>query len=191
MNKEEQIKIINETIAKTKFTLKPLGYNFIFWGFLIISMSLFHYFFPEIVQFNVYSAVIYWVLIPLLGMIYTTYYNIKIGNKIGYETILGRVIKIIWGVFGGSWIAIVTISFYLETYDNPAQDILFLLGVTLTMSGLIIKFNKITLGGILLILFVVYTYFVPDLNFLLVNVVGITFGMLLPGFALYFYKENE
>ena len=134
MNKEEQIKIINETIAKTKFTLKPLGYNFIFWGFLIISMSLFHYFFPEIVQFNVYSAVIYWVLIPLLGMIYTTYYNIKIVKKIGYETILGRVIKIIWGVFGGSWIAIVTISFYLETYDNPAQDILFLLGVTLTMS---------------------------------------------------------
>ena len=191
MNKEEQIKIINETIAKTKFTLKPLGYNFIFWGFLIISMSLFHYFFPEIVQFNVYSAVIYWVLIPLLGMIYTTYYNIKIVKKIGYETILGRVIKIIWGVFGGSWIAIVTISFYLETYDNPAQDILFLLGLTLTMSGLIIKFNKITLGGILLILFVVYTYFVPDLNFLLVNVVGITFGMLLPGFALYFYKENE
>ena len=47
MNKEEQIKIINETIAKTKFTLKPLGYNFIFWGFLIISMSLFHYFFPR------------------------------------------------------------------------------------------------------------------------------------------------
>jgi len=189
MNKEEQIKIINETIAKTKFTLKPLGYNFIFWGFLIISMSLFHYFFPEIVQFNVYSAVIYWVLIPLLGMIYTTYYNIKTGKTIGYETILGRVIKIIWGVFGGSWIALVTISL-IYNY-NPSQDILFLLGLTLTMSGLIIKFNKITLGGILLILFVVYTYFVPDLNFLLVNVVGITFGMLLPGFALYFYKENE
>ena len=189
MNKEEQIKIINETIAKTKFTLKPLGYNFIFWGFLIISMSLFHYFFPEIVQFNVYSAVIYWVLIPLLGMIYTTYYNIKTGKTIGYETILGRVIKIIWGVFGGSWIALVTISL-IYNY-NPALDILFLLGVTLTMSGLIIKFNKITLGGILLILFVIYTYFVPDLNFLLVNVVGITFGMLLPGFALYFYKENE
>ena len=122
-------------------------------------------------------------------MIYTTYYNIKTGKTIGYETILGRVIKIIWGVFGGSWIALVTISL-IYNY-NPALDILFLLGLTLTMSGLIIKFNKITLGGISLILFVIYTYFVPDLNFLLVNVVGITFGMLLPGFALYFYKENE
>ena len=189
MTNEEQIKIINETIAKTKFSLKPLGYNLIFWGLLIISMSVFHYFFPDLVQFSYYSSTIYWVLFPLLGMIYTTYYNIKIGNKIGYETILGRVIKIIWGVFGGSWLAIVIISLIYN--DNPVQDILFLLGVTLTMSGLIIKFNKITLGGILLILFVIYTYFVPDLNFLLVNVVGITFGMLLPGFALYFYKENE
>ncbi len=189
MNKEDQIRIINETIAKTKFALKPLGFNLIFWGFLIISMSLFQYFFPEIVQFSKYSALIYWVLIPLLGMIYTTYYNIKIGNKIGYETILGRVIKIIWGVFGVSWIVIIIIS--LLNNVNPVQDILFLLGTTLMMSGLIIKFNKITLGGISLIIFILYTYFVPGLNFLLVNVVGITFGMLLPGLALYLYKENE
>jgi len=74
---------------------------------------------------------------------------------------------------------------------NPVQDILFVLGMTLMMSGLIIKFNKITLGGLLLIIFTVYTYFVPDLNFLLVNVVGITFGMLIPGFALYLQKKDE
>ena len=74
-------------------------------------MSVFHYFFSDLVQFSYYSSTIYWVLFPLLGMIYTTYYNIKIGNKIGYETILGRVIKIIWGVFGVSWIAIVIISY--------------------------------------------------------------------------------
>ena len=189
MTNEEQIKIINETIAKTKFSLKPLGYNFIFWGLLIISMSVFHHFFPDLVQFSYYSSTIYWVLFPLLGMIYTTYYNIKIGNKIGYETILGRVIKIIWGVFGVSWIAIIIISMLNNV--NPVQDILFLLGTTLMMSGLIIKFNKITLGGILLIIFTLYTYFVPGLNFLLVNIVGIIFGMLIPGFALYFQKKDE
>lgn len=189
MINEEQIKIINETIAKTKYSLKPLGFNFIFWGFLIVSMSIFQYLFPEIVQFSYYSSFIYWVLIPLLGMVYTTYYNIKTGNKIGYETQLGRVIKIIWGVFGFSWIGIVIIS--LLNNVNPVQDILFVLGITLMMSGLIIKFNKITLGGILLIIFTVYTYYVPNINFLLVNIVGITFGMLIPGFALYFQKKDE
>ena len=43
MTKEEQIKIINDAIIQTKTSLKPLGYNLLFWGILIISMSLFHF----------------------------------------------------------------------------------------------------------------------------------------------------
>ena len=104
MTKEEQLSIINDTIKKTKYNLKPLGYSLIFWSVVVISMSLFHYFFPQIVQYSYYSSTIYWVSIPLLGMVYTTYYNIKTGIKIGYETQLGRVIRIIWAVFGFAWI---------------------------------------------------------------------------------------
>jgi len=189
MTKEEQLSIINDAIKKTKFNLKPLGYNFIFWGVLINLMTFFHFFFPQIVQFTYYSSTIYWILIPLLGMVYTTYYNIKTGNIIGYETQLGRVIRIIWGVFGFSWLAIIAISLISDV--NPVPDILFLLGITLMTSGIIIKFNKITFGGIALIIFVVYTSFQPGLNLLIINAVGITFGMLIPGLALYFQKENE
>ena len=52
MNKEEQINIINEAIKQTKTNLKPMGYNLIFWSVVVISMSLFHYFFPQIVQYS-------------------------------------------------------------------------------------------------------------------------------------------
>jgi len=81
MTKEEQLRIINDTIKKTKYNLKPLGYNLVFWGVLIITMSLFHYFFPQIVQLTYYSSLIYWVAIPLFGMVYTTYYNINSGKN--------------------------------------------------------------------------------------------------------------
>ena len=50
MTKEEQLNIINDAIKQTKSNLKPLGYNLIFWSVVIISMSLFHYFFPQIVH---------------------------------------------------------------------------------------------------------------------------------------------
>jgi len=40
MTKEEQIKIINDAIIQTKTSLKPLGYNLLFWGILIISMRI-------------------------------------------------------------------------------------------------------------------------------------------------------
>ena len=98
MTKEEQLNVINNAIKQTKTNLKPMGFNLIFWSVVIIAMSLFHYFFPEIVQYSYYSAAIYWVSIPLIGMVYTTYYNIRSGIKIGYETQLDRVIRIIWSV---------------------------------------------------------------------------------------------
>ena len=189
MTKEEQLSIINDAIRQTKNNLKPLGFNLVFWGVLINFMSLFHYFFPSIVQFSYYSSTIYWVSIPLLGMIYTTYYNINSGNKIGYETQLSRVIRIIWGVFGIAWISIVGISVYSRI--NPVQDVLFLLALVLIMSGSIIKFKQVTLGGVGLLIFTLYNYYSPEIPLLLVYVIGITFGMLIPGLALYFQNKNE
>ena len=189
MTKEEQLNIINDAIKQTKSNLKPLGYNLIFWSIVIFSMSLFHYFFPQIVQYSFYSSTIYWVSIPILGMVYTTYYNIKTGNKIGYETQLDRVIRIIWGVFGLAWIFTVGISLLYNI--NPVQDILFLLAIVLIMTGLIVKFHNITIGGIGLLIFTVYTYYNPGINLLLVNVIGISFGMLIPGLSLYLQKTDE
>jgi hypothetical protein len=122
-------------------------------------------------------------------MVYTTYYNIKTGIKIGYETQLGRVIRIIWAVFGFAWIFTVGISILHNI--NPVQDILFLLGLVLIMSGVIIRFKPVTFGGIGLLVFTVYTYYNPGLNLLLVNVIGISFGMLIPGLSLYLLKKDE
>jgi hypothetical protein len=122
-------------------------------------------------------------------MVYTTYYNIKTGIKIGYETQLGRVIRIIWAVFGFAWIFTVGISILHNI--NPVQDILFLLGLVLIMSGVIIRFKPVTFGGIGLLVFTVYTYYNPGLNLLLVNVIGISFGMLIPGLSLYLQKIDE
>ena len=42
---EEQIEIISKVINSTKENLKPLSVNFIFWGSLIVGMSLTHYIF--------------------------------------------------------------------------------------------------------------------------------------------------
>ena len=58
------------------------------------------------------------------------------------------------------------------------------------MTGLIIKFHNITIGGVGLLIFTVYTYYNPGLNLLLVNVIGITFGMLIPGLSLYYPKAD-
>ena len=187
---EKQIEMISKMINSTKENLQPLSVNFIFWGGLIVGMSLIHYIFPQFIQSTKYSSLLFWTVIPLIGMTITVFYNIKNRKNIGYETHLSRVIKIIWGVFNVSWFLLVIISL-LKGVNNPVPDILFLLSTTLLITGLIIKFKPILLGGFLLMLFTVYINFNPAINFLLVNMIGVTLGMLIPGITLYTSKIDE
>jgi hypothetical protein len=123
-------------------------------------------------------------------MILTVYYNIKIRKKAGYETYLSRVIKIIWGVFNLSWIYIIVLSFTLKSF-HPVPPILFLLSIILIITGLIIKFKPVTIGGIFLTIFTFYLNFNPEFNLLLVNIVGVSLGMLVPGLSLFYSKSSN
>ena len=189
-SKEEQIEVISKVINSTKENLKPLSVNFIFWGSLIVVMSLIHYSIPRFIQYTEYSSLLFWTILPMLGMLFTIVYNIKIRKVLGYETYLNRVIKIIWGIFNLSWLVMVVTSL-LNGINNPVPEILFLLSTTLITTGIIIKFKPIVIGGILLMLFTVYINFNPNINFLIVNIIGVSLGMLVPGISLYFSKVNE
>ena len=94
------------------------------------------------------------------------------------------------GGFGLSWLLHIAISL-IKGINSPTLEILFSLSIVLVMTGLIIKFKNITIGGLLLFVFVVYNHAFPGLNFLLMNVFGIAFGMLIPGISLYKFKETK
>jgi hypothetical protein len=74
---------------------------------------------------------------------------------------------------------------------NPVPDILFLLGLVSVLTGAIIKFKPIILGGIFLLIFVLLLYIYPGQNALIVNIIGITLGLLIPGILLNRMKTNE
>ena len=186
----DQIEVIASVINNTRENLKPLSINFIFWGCLVIVMSLFNYAFPSLIASTQYGDVLFWTVLPLIGMILTIYYNIKYRNKTGYETYLNRVVKIIWGVFNLSWIYIIALSFTIKSF-HPVPPILFLLGMMLIITGLIIKFKPITLGGIFLTIFTFYLNFNPGINLLLVNIIGVSLGILVPGLSLFYSKSGN
>jgi uncharacterized membrane protein len=188
MEAQDQIQLINDTINKTKDHLKESSFNFIFWGLLIAVLSFFHYVFPEIVQQTNYSILLYWVLIPVMGMIITVVYNIKKRVKVGYETYMGRTLKIIWGVFNISWILLVFISF--EKKINPTESILFLLGVMVLITGLLIRFKPLSFGGISVIICSILCVYTPNNSWLLLNGIAAVLGLLIPGISLYYRKSN-
>jgi hypothetical protein len=102
---------------------------------------------------------------------------------------MGRTIRIIWTVFGFGWLLIVLSSIRLEFHPVPV--ILFLLGLVITMTGMIIKFKPLTIGGMVLFVFVFILLLDPDQNYLIVNMIGVTLGLLIPGIFLNRMKTNE
>ena len=188
MQTQEQIQLINDTINKTKENLKSSAPNFIFWGALIAVLSFFHYSFPEIVQQTNYSSLLYWVLIPVIGMVVTVLYNIKKRKKTGYETHVGRALKIIWGVFNMAWILLIFIS--AQKNQNPTESILFLLGVMILITGLLIRFKPFSIGGISVVICSILCIYNPNNSWLLINGIASILGLFLPGLALYYSKSN-
>lgn len=188
MKTQDQIRLINDTINKTKENLKSSAPNFIFWGALIALMSIIHYGFPETIQKTRYSALIYWVVIPVIGMGLTVIYNIKKRKKKGYETHIGRALKIIWGVFNIAWVFLIVISILKN--QNPVHSILFLLGVILLITGLLIRFKPISFGGSVVIACSIMLVYSPSVSPMLVNGVAALLGLFLPGLALLYSKSN-
>jgi len=130
MNPSDQLQLINYAINRTKEQLKPTSVNFIFWGILITLTSITNLLLPEFIQRSRHTSVLFWTVIPVIGMVVAIVYNTKMGVKKGYETHLGRALKITLGVLNIAWIALVVMSIFKR--QNPVEDILFLLGIVFT-----------------------------------------------------------
>ena len=189
MKEIEHLNLIRETINKTKDQIRPLSVNFIFWGILITLMSVIHYLFPSTIQMNPYSSLVFWTIFPLIGMAITIYYNKKIIDNRGFETHLSRVLKIIWVVFNISWLIIIFNSFIIK--QNPLLNILFLLGMTTLTTGLIIRYKPVSLGGVFVMILYLFFSINPDFSIFIINILGMLFGMVIPGLFLFFEKKDE
>ncbi len=93
-------------------------------------------------------------------------------------------------MFNLSWIYIIALSFTLKSF-HPVPPILFLLSIIIIITGLIIKFKPITIGGVFLTIFTFYLNFNPGINLLLVNIVGVFLGLLVPGLSLFYSKSDN
>ena len=188
MNHSEQLNLINNAINKAKEQLKPTSVNFIFWGLLISIMSLIHYSFPEFIQKKLYSSILFWTIIPIIGMVITIIYNIKVGVRLGFETHIGRALKLVWGVFNIAWLVIIVLSIFKK--QNPVEEILFLLGVILLITALLIRFTPLIIGAIAVVACSVLITISPSINVLLINAVATFVGLFIPGLSLYLSKKH-
>lgn len=184
LSPEESLKLIAETIEKTKSNVQTGSFYFLLWGWLVSLAGITQFIFTEYTNIKAYYYV--WPVMAIIGIISCIVYGFKVERHKKYETYLDSVFMNLWIVLGISFFIIVFIALWLNTTVVPF--VLLIAGIGTLVSGLIIKFKPMIVGGVLFFAFSIASMFVPHTYEILVSSLAIIIGYLIPGYIL---KSSE
>ncbi len=145
INERESIELITKMIRNTQNRMDAGGGNiFLVWGYTVIAVTLLVY----ALFLAGFTAWCYWLwfLIPVVGI--TISKALKKGKEPGVVTYIDKVMGYIWVVV---FMVAITVPVVQILVGNPSQ-ILYIetlvLGMGVAISGLVIRFRAVTIGGI-------------------------------------------
>ncbi len=178
---EESLLLITKTIEETKERFKENGHIFVFWGtlMLIVIGSQFILSLLELYKYTMYPVFLY----PL-GAISTGIYvwkNYKKNNA--PKTIIGNILGSLGWIVGMN---LMTMGFLCSDQLGEAMAPIFiiLLALMIIVSGVTIKFKPLIIGGALMNLIGLASFFIDrdfhGFSMMLAAVVG----FIIPGILL-------
>jgi hypothetical protein len=186
MTSEESLKIITEMINKTKVNIRNSSFHLLFWGWLIFICSLMEYILWKYT--NISSPWFVWYFV-IPGVFVSFIYGFTTGRKAKFHTYADKIY--VW-----TWMAFLIASLVLfiilpRNMESVSSHILTLAAIPTFLSGFIIKFKPLVIGGITFWIFAVIAHFAgADLAALAVPVAMLT-GYLIPGYLLKRRVDHE
>lgn len=186
MTGEESLKIITDMISRTKVNIRNSSFHFLFWGWLILACSLSEYILWKFTEISSYWYVWFFV-IP--GVFVSLIYGFKTGRKARFYTYADNIYVWTWMAF---LIAGVVLFIILsDKMQFVAPFILTLAAIPTFLSGFIIKFRPLILGGITFWIFALIARFAGNEISALAVPVAMFTGYLLPGYMLKRKVDHE
>ncbi len=189
MTETESMQLISSMINKAKNRFSENGMLYLLWGWLVLICCLVQ--FIELYFFNNQNAYYIWYA-TWLAPIYQVIYLRRFRKKRRVRTYTGEIIGFVWLVFLVCITLIVFILIYLKAYSviNPA--VLIMYGMPTFLSGVILKFKPLRIGGICCWLLSVLSVFANYEFQLLCISLAVIVAWIIPGYLLRakFKKEN-
>jgi hypothetical protein len=186
MTGEESLRIISEMINKTKVNVRQSSFHLLFWGWLIFGCSISEYLLWKLTDFA--SPWYVWIFV-VPGIFVSIIYGFTTGKKARVHTYADYLYMWTWLGF-----MIAAIVLFIMLYDKMelfAPFILLLAGFPTFISGVILKFRPLMIGGsIFWIMALGVTFASPSIAPIGMPVAVIA-GYLIPGYMLRKKVDNE
>lgn len=182
LNPAESLQLITDVIARTKENIRSHSFLFLLWGWLISIASFSFFILHAYTSFKLFFLP--FPILALTGIILSLLHIT--GKQYESETYIGYYLKSLWLVLGISFILVVFIN--VVATQPPFTYTLLIGGIGTLVSGLVLHFRPLVLGGILFMLFSVASVFTPDIYKPLLQGVAVIAGYLIPGYLLKYPK---
>ena len=182
LSEQQSLKIIQEMIATSKDNLKDNSFFYLLWGWLVLGASLIHF---GLLQTSYEYPWIPWPIMMAIGGIVAGIAGHRMGKDQKTVSHVDRMIMFIWQAFGVVLFIILFMSAYhsLDWYTSNTL-IMVMYGMGTYVSGRILKFKPLVIGGIAAWAIAIFSLFVEQQYILLLIALSIIIAYLIPGYML-------
>lgn len=185
---EESLLLISKTIEETKERFQNNGHIFIFWGALTVIVFGSQHILGLLGFYHLMMVPVY--LFPV-GAIYTALYVRREYKKNhAPRTLIGNILGSQGWVVGMN-LMIMGFLFSDKLGDALAPVFIILLASMIIVAGLAIRFKPLIIGGVLMNLIALASFYVDRDYHGFSIMLGATVGMLIPGILLNMRRKKD
>lgn len=179
MTGEESLKIITEMINRTKVNIRQGSFHLLLWGWLLTVCSLSEWLIMKLTSYP-HPYYVWFLVIP--GTFVSMIYGAVNGRKAKVHTYAD--ILYMWTWIGFFFAAIVLFIVQSDKMENVTPYILLLAGFPTFLSGFIVKFKPLIVGGVCFWVIAILVHFAGPPLALLGTPLAMLTGYLIPGYML-------
>lgn len=185
---EESLQIIQNMISRAKTKYMNNNFYYLMWGWLLFAAGITEYIIAVVMEQP--NSWLVWPAQGIIGRVVTAIYTARKSKKTQAATLVDRVITGLWMVYIATLILLIvfTVMVYKTT---PTPSVLILTGLPTFLSGYILKFKPLMVGGVIFWIMGSVAYFIPVEWTSFMFSAAILLGYIIPGYMLQAKEEKD
>ena len=177
-----KLNVIYDMIENSKTRIRENAFFYLLWGWLVLIASLSDFI---MMKFGIYYSFLAWPIIMTAGGVISAIAGIRMGKRAGYRTHIDTAVIYLW--YGFFFTLLIILAFAIGgkiSWEIADALIISMYGLGTFVSGGILKFKPLIIGGICCWIIALGVFIIPAGYTLLLVALSIIIAYLIPGYLL-------